>query len=123
MDIVIYGDPRTKKNSSRIIRKDGRFFVIPSKAYSEYEKAFLWQCETAGIIDKKIDKACNIKCIYYMKTKRKVDLTNLLSGTMDCLVRAGVIDDDNCKIAASHDGSRVYYDKENPRVEIYIEEL
>jgi hypothetical protein len=39
---------------------------------------------------------------------------------MDCLVSAGVIEDDNCKIAASHDGSYVDYDKENPRVEIVI---
>lgn len=58
-----------------------------------------------------------------MKTKRKVDLTNLLSGTMDCLVAAGVIEDDNCKIAYSHDGSYVCYDKENPRVEIEITEI
>ncbi len=35
----------------------------------------------------------------------------------------GVIKDDNHKIVASVDGSRVLYDKKNPRTEIYIEEI
>ena len=57
-----------------------------------------------------------------MKTRRKVDLANLLNGTDDALVHAEVIEDDNCKIIVGHDGSRVYYDKNNPRVEIEIKE-
>ena len=39
------------------------------------------------------------------------------------LVKAKVIQDDNRDIVASHDGSRVYYDKENPHIEITIEKL
>lgn len=41
---------------------------------------------------------------------------------MDLLVTARVLIDDNCKIAASHDGSRVKYDPKRPRVEIEITE-
>lgn len=58
-----------------------------------------------------------------MPTRRKVDLCNLIEATMDILVRAGVLNDDNSEIAVSHDGSRVFYDKENPRAEITITEL
>jgi hypothetical protein len=36
------------------------------------------------------------------------------------LVDAQVIKDDNSSIVASHDGSRVEYDRDNPRVEITI---
>lgn len=36
------------------------------------------------------------------------------------LVHHKVISDDNSGIVCSHDGSRVYYDKENPRTEIEI---
>ena len=32
-----------------------------------------------------------------------------------------VLEDDNYTIVESHDGSRVFYDKENPRVHIFIE--
>lgn len=121
--IVIHGEPRTKKNSSRIV-KVGKFSkLIPSKAYCDYEKDFIWQCKLLKAHILNIDYKCNIKCVYYMKTKRKVDLTNLLGGTMDCLVSAGVIKDDNCNIAYSHNGSYVDYDKNNPRVEIEIERI
>jgi len=55
-----------------------------------------------------------------MQTRRRVDLVNLLEATCDMLVKYKVIEDDNNKIVVSHDGSRVFYDKENPRVEITI---
>lgn len=39
---------------------------------------------------------------------------------MDILVDAGILADDNARIVTGHDGSRVLYDKGNPRVEIVI---
>ena len=116
--IVLTGSPITKKNSQRIITVKGRAMIIPSKQYKDYEKQCLRQ-----LIEKQdpIYWPCNIKCIYYMPTRRRVDLVNLIEATMDILVAAGVLMDDNCRIAASHDGSRVFYDKRNPRVEIEIE--
>ena len=65
----------------------------------------------------------NVKCLYYMPTRRKVDKTNLESAIMDILVDARILKDDNSSIVAATDGSRVMYDKENPRTEIFIEEL
>ena len=65
----------------------------------------------------------NVRCIYYMQTRRKVDLANLIEATCDILVKAGVLADDNSQIVAAHDGSRVEYDKNDPRVEIEIEEM
>lgn len=38
MKLTIYGDPRTKKNSARILKShSGGRFVAPSKAYVDYE--------------------------------------------------------------------------------------
>lgn len=51
---------------------------------------------------------------------RRVDLTNLLEAIDDVLVHTRVLEDDNSNIIVSHDGSRVLYDKENPRTEVYI---
>lgn len=110
--------PVTKKNSSQIITVKGRPMIIPSQKYRNYEKQ-------AGIFLKPllIDYPVNIKCLFYMQTRRKVDLTNLLSAAMDILVKYKVITDDNRDIAATNDGSMVLYDKENPRVEIEITKL
>lgn len=65
----------------------------------------------------------NVRCVYYMATRRKVDLANLIEATCDILVKAKVLADDNSQIVAAHDGSRVCYDKKNPRAEIWIEEM
>lgn len=123
LNFTILGNPATKKNSSNIFRnRNGKPFVSTSSSYKKYFKTFQTQIEEMDLMNKNISQPCNIKCLFFMQTRRKVDLTNLLSAAMDCLVSCGIIEDDNCVIAVSNDGSRVYYDKENPRVEISITE-
>ena len=108
--------PVTKKNSQRMITtRDGRVIPIPSKAYAKYEKEAGWFLRPLGI-----NQPVNVKCLYYMPTRRIVDLVNLLEATCDVLVKYGVVSDDNFRIVAGHDGSRVLYDKENPRTEVTI---
>ena len=65
----------------------------------------------------------NIKCLFFMDTKRRVDLVNLLNAIDDAMTKSGLILDDNRDIIAGHDGSRVYHDKYAPRVEIHIAKL
>ena len=120
--IILQTAPRTKKNSQQIFfnKATGKRMIVPSKQYKEYEQACLWQIRRPK---EPISRAVNVKCVYYMPTRRKVDLSNLIEASLDILVRAGVLEDDNCDVAAAHDGSRVCYDKENPRAEITITEL
>ena len=119
MHFVIKAEPRTKKNSQRIIYCKGRPMIIPSEKYREYEKMCGWFVPK----DKMISVPVNIRCHFYMKTRRKCDLTNLLEAIDDVLVHYKVIADDNYSIVAGHDGSRVFVDKENPRTEVFIEEI
>lgn len=125
MRFIIPGNPVTKKNSIRIVMVKGRPVPMPSKQYKDYAKGavntiFVQGVKYSSDFDYPIDVPCNVECHYYMATKRKVDLTNLLSATDDILVEAGVLLDDNCSILSAHDGSRVHHDKEHPRVEIEI---
>lgn len=110
--------PISKKNSQRILinSRTGKPFIMPSAAYKDYER------EASLFIPRGvyINKPVNVKCLFYMPTRRKCDLTNLLEAIDDILVKTGVLADDNYTIIASHDGSRVYYDKDNPRTEIVI---
>lgn len=55
-----------------------------------------------------------------MDTAVRVDLSALYEGIQDVLVELNVITDDNYTIVASHDGSGVFIDRENPRMEIEI---
>lgn len=120
LHIWLPGDPRTKKNSQRIHSRGSRHWVAPSEAYRTYAGACSFMIPSKMRLH--IDKPVNVQCVYHMATRRKVDLVNLLEATLDILVEAGVLADDNSRIAASHDGSRVQYDRERPGVEIIITE-
>ena len=109
-------NPVTKKNSQQIILVGGRPRIIPSKKYKEYERdciPFLTHVEP-------VTGRLNVKAVYFMRTRRRVDLINLHEALHDILVKAGVLEDDNCKIIYSTDGSYVDYDKDNPRTEVTI---
>lgn len=125
MHLTLYGNPVTKKNSQRILYKFTKLgrktpFVAPSKVYVDYETDCLRQIKKPR---SPISARVNVRCVYYMKTARRVDLANLIEATTDILVKARVLEDDNSRIVAAHDGSRVDYDKTNPRAEIWIEEM
>lgn len=121
MHLTLYGDPRTKKNSARILKAHAnRRIVAPSAAFEAYQESCLWQIRAPH---SPVSARVNVRCVYYMKTARRVDLANLIEATCDILVKANVLEDDNSKIVAAHDGSRVDYDKNYPRVEIEITEM
>ena len=118
MKIEIPINPVTKKNHGQIIMLHGRPIMLPSKPYQEYER----KCKQyIPKLEEPINYPVNLRVLYFMETKRKCDLTNLLQATCDLLVKYKVIEDDNYSIVASVDGSRVEYNKEYPHCEIYIE--
>lgn len=123
MKMTLYGNPATKKNSMQIFKnsRTGQPFLTQSKRYKDYARDCKKQI--TGKYKLKVDYPINLKCVYYRQTKHRVDLTNLLAATCDILTDCGVIADDNYKIVVSHDGSRVDFDKNNPRVEIEIERI
>ena len=112
--------PVSKKNSQQILTnpKTGRPFIMPSKKYREYEREAVWFLRPAP--PRPIECRCNIKCLFYLPTRRRTDLTNLLEAVDDLLVHAGIIADDHYGIVEGHDGSRCFVDKDNPRTEITI---
>ena len=111
--------PISKKNSQQILtnRTTGKPFICPSKQFNDYENAALWFIPKQY---KPIDFPVNVECHFYMPTQRKVDLTNLLEAIDDIMVKAGLLSDDNFTVIQSHDGSRVFYDKKNPRTYVCI---
>lgn len=124
MQTIIYQatiriNPKTKKNSQNIYfnRAKSRPFISQSEKYKVYERECADFLPDKGI---KIDYPVNLQAIYYRKDKRRVDLANLHEALLDILVKYEILADDNAKIVVSMDGSRVKYDKNNPRTEIII---
>lgn len=116
-------DPRTKKNSQEIHqnRRTGAHFIAQSERYNDYELYASYFLRPKPKTP--IQYPVTVRCLFYMKTRRKVDKSNLEAAAHDILVKYGILADDNRDIIASTDGSRVYYDKDNPRTEITIEPL
>ena len=101
--------------------RNGKPNVRQSKPYLQYESDCLKLI--TGQYKLNIDYPINIKATYFMPTHRRVDLINLHSALHDILTKAHVLEDDNCRIVVSTDGSRVLYDKVHPRTEIEITEV
>ena len=122
LTIEIPIEPRSKKNSMQIIRVGRSPRLIPSKQYTLWRDNccdYIW-LHYPKLRELNIDEPVNLKVMYYMGTRRRVDITNLHSAVSDMLVDAGIIKDDNRDICAAYDGSRVFYDKSNPRCVIEI---
>lgn len=116
-------DPKTKKNSMQPrLARNGKFLgMMQSAAYMQYERDCLRMIPRSVRLC--IEDPVNVKAIYYRKTRHRVDKTNLESALLDILTKAGVLKDDsaiNPQIVVSTDGSRVKYDKSNPRTEVLI---
>ena len=79
--ITLYGRPVTKKNGQMIIKnkKTGRPIIVQKKGYRDYERDCLKQI--TGKHKLNISYPVNVKAIYYMPDRRRVDLTNLLEVT------------------------------------------
>ena len=120
-------DPRTKKNSQMIAGagskcpycgKFQRQFIRQGSANTQYTiKAYAYLNPKPK---EPISAPVQVRYLFYMQTRRKVDALNLQAAADDLLVEAGILADDNSGIVKSHDGTRVLYDKQNPRTEILI---
>ena len=127
---TVRGDPRTKKNSQMIAgsgrrcpvcKKFAKEWIRQGPAYNNYAEQAAWQLRPKP--KEPISTPVNVRYLFYMKTRRRVDLVNLIEAMNDILVARGILADDNARIIVSHDGSRVLYDKDLPRVEVEIEEV
>lgn len=116
MKIIIPIPPITKKNSQILVTKPYPR-VLPSQRYRDYERDSR-PYMPRGI--EPINEPVNVQMVFYMPTRRRVDLVNLQEACLDVLTKYGVIADDNCNVVATMDGSRVAYDKEKPRTEVLI---
>lgn len=115
-------NPRTKKNNQKIIKnsRTGALMIIQNDRYKQFERDAGWFLKKPA---SPISEPINIRCLFYRDSRRRVDLTNLLEAIDDILVKYKIIADDNFEIIRGHDGSRVFVDKDNPRVEIEISTL
>lgn len=117
--VTISGSVPPKKNARNLFVRGGRIVNVPSPRYKEWETASLWQLKGTKPVE---NYPVALTLVFYQKDHRKRDLDNQLSSVLDTLVKAGILKGDTwqdvCPITLDCQG----VEKDNPRVEIYIDE-
>ena len=124
MKLTIDGEVPALKNSKQIYvnRRTGKPFITSSKNSKVWQASAIDQLrdQFKGLVVK--DYPINIAVEFWFGSRRRKDLDNALSGVMDALVQAGVIEDDDVahvdNISISYGG----YDKEKPKTIIYLDD-
>lgn len=123
---VIFGVAATKKNSQVIAfnQTTHKPFISQSPRYKAWCKEVIKQLNAwTDRPQLPFEVPVRLTYIFYKDTRRLCDDLNLSAAMDDILVQAGVLADDNRDCVESHDGTRVLYDRENPRVEVTITEM
>ena len=125
---IIFGRFYAKKNSSSSIwnHYTKKLIRTTSANYKGWENDAMKQLGLFSAngrhrhIENPIDCPVILKCHFYNYDNRIRDISNYYEGLQDLLVQAGILKDDNFKIIIGHDGSRMFIEKENPRIEFWI---
>ncbi len=117
---TISGHPYVKKSNMKLVMRGRKLVRIPTPNYQQWAIQAQRQIRNQMTVKDPIDFPINLQCHFFVRTRGVVDLSALYEGIQDELVKCGVLKDDNYKIVASHDGSGVFVDPENPRMIITI---
>ena len=96
----ISGRIPSKKNSKRIVIRNGKPRLLSSKDYLSWERGAILEIK-ARWQEKKIARCESITYDFLFPDKRVRDLSNSVEGVNDALVVAGVLTDDNWKVTGS----------------------
>lgn len=96
----------SKKNSRRFIKRGGRFFLVPSIAYSRSRSDIMAQIfeQLKRIPNEPIfSRAMSVHTEFYIPGNLKVDADNLHTSILDILQESKVIDDDKYILEGSYE--------------------
>lgn len=124
MKLVISGNTPSQKNRKIISmnRATNKPFLRSAPAVKDWQEQALVELQTQFRGFQITDFPINVRCVIYFGNKRRHDLDNALSSVMDALVASGVIPDDNVDYVHRINVEYGGYDKQNPRVEIFLDD-
>ncbi len=127
LKFIIDGQPMSKKRNYKIIRIGGHYTLGLTKQYRAWQKGVVDQLWVQRVEYMKvfpgpwqpIEIAVEVTLEFFLKDKKRYDLSNLYQGIEDALVKAQILKDDS--LIESHDRSRKHLGCAAPRVLIAIE--
>ena len=81
------------KINSRVFSKSGKRYIVPKDVSLKINKA-IWELQNQSD-NKKFSQPVEVEITFLLPNKRRRDLDNIMKTLGDCLVYAGILDDDN----------------------------
>jgi Holliday junction resolvase RusA-like endonuclease len=124
MKLVVRGNVKAKKNNKRVVynKKTGKPFIMTDKDTDAYIKDAISQLKEQFEGYKISGYPITVQMVFYYPTKHRKDIDNSTSTILDCMVKAGVIEDDDVLHVNELYSFFGGYDKDEPRVEILLED-
>ncbi|TXH08894.1 MAG: RusA family crossover junction endodeoxyribonuclease [Spirochaetes bacterium] len=119
-ECVIPGQPVVKKNNQKVVWRNGKPMKINTPAFRLWHANAIKELHLWSRPSVPIDYPVIMQVEFYMRSRRRVDISNLYEGIQDVLSEMNVIMDDSCIVIIGHDGSRVYFDPDNPRMRVKL---
>lgn len=124
MKLVVLGNVKAKKNNKMVAynKGTGKPFILTKKDTDDYIKSAVSQLKEQFEGYKISQYPILVQMVFFYPTKHRKDIDNSMTTILDCMKTAGVIEDDDVlhvnELYCYFGG----YDKENPRVEILLED-
>lgn len=124
MKLVVKGNVKAKKNNKQMAmnRRTGKMFPMTDKATTAYMKDAVQQLKDQFEGYKITNYPICVQMVFYYQTKHRKDIDNSMSTILDCMKAAGIIEDDDVTHVNELYAFFGDYDKDNPRVEILLED-
>jgi Holliday junction resolvase RusA-like endonuclease len=124
MKLVIKGNVPSKKNSKRIVtnRGTGKPMLISSQRQMDWHKEAIPEMKKQFQGFQVTEYPIGVTMIFFWGDLRRHDLDNGMATILDALKDAGIIEDDNFNFIDTVQAQYGGLDRENPRVEIYLDE-
>lgn len=124
MQLIIKGNVKAKKNNKMVAynRKSGKPFIMTKKDTDDYMQDAIRQMKEQFEGYKITQYPITVQMAFYYPSKHRKDIDNSATTILDCMKAAGVIEDDDCTHINELYLFFAGYDKENPRVEVYLED-
>lgn len=120
MKYEIKGKLKSGKNNMGIDPRSGRHF--PKREWADWRDEIVASLTEQRLMGrhKTIEKPAKLMVKYFRGDDRRRDISGMLDAIYHCTERAGIIKDDSLFHSISWEGQK---DKDNPRVEMEIEEM
>lgn len=124
MKLIVRGNPKSKKNNKRVVynKATGKPFIMTDKSTDKYIKDAIQQLKDQFEHYKIVNYPITVQMVFYYPTKHRKDMDNSMTTILDCMKTAGVIEDDDVTHINELYSYFGGYDKDDPRVEILLED-